>query len=927
MRKKYRKLVSILLSVIMLIGLFPMTAMAEEPIMITSANAEITAPVGGEHPDDTFEASGVGYTVELYRWYLNEDGYPPLNVENDVFETGKSYGVRCTFKAEEGYSFANNCEFTINGESITYYATGNSSFSYPQRDFVATAPANSTTITAANAVITAPVGGEHPDSTFEASDERYTVELNYWYLNEPDYPRLNVENDVFETGKSYAVRTVFKAKEGYSFANNCKFTINGDDISCYYNSGNNSIRYPEADFVATAPAENENEVIDKIYISDVIKPVVGATPVNSATLSPIGLTIPEDRCFWTRWDIEANLGRDTYKEDNATVSEVPFREGEKFMLMLFIAPEEGYEIADDAEVYFEGVKLGLPDDVNNIDLTKSYAMIDTYDGVNAVTAIISGDSIPEHEHDWDDEWSFDKTHHWHECTADDCTTEENEDKYGYAAHVLTDGKCDCGFSTIITKIEISDVTLPVVGETPVNSATLSPIGLTIPEDRCFWTRWDIEANLGRDTYKEDNATVSEVPFREGEKFMLMLFIAPEEGFEIADDAEVYFEGVKLGFPEDLNNIDLTKSYAVIENYGGVNAVTAMISGVEGEKVITSLSATVTAPKDGEHPSAYASAGSEDYKTYVYGWYEGGTVERPGPFIEDSGNYFFEIDRTYLLAVIFTSEDKEIADYATATINGKTATHVLDIPGGSVFVVALTAAGADVDDDDNTGSGEGGSSSIGSSSSSSSDYVEHFDINTGDGFKVNKNRAATGSTVTITVDEGIKAEDIIVTTKSGKVIELKDKGNGVFTFVMPADDITIEIKETAKDIIDEEKCIILTIDKVVAKAFGESVTNDVAPVIRNDRTMLPIRFIAEALGAEVKWDDETDKVTIIKDGIEIIIFIGSAVAFVNNETVELDSPAFIENSRTYLPIRFVAENLGAEVKWNDAEKTVTIIPAE
>ena len=118
-------------------------------------------------------------------------------------------------------------------------------------------------------------------------------------------------------------------------------------------------------------------------------------------------------------------------------------------------------------------------------------------------------------------------------------------------------------------------------------------------------------------------------------------------------------------------------------------------------------------------------------------------------------------------------------------------------------------------------------------------------------------------------------------------------------------------------------IVLTIGEKEATVFGEKITNDVAPVVKNDRTMLPIRFIAEALGAKVGWNATEQIVTVTKDSTIIVITIGSDKALVNNKQVILDSVAYIENDRTYLPIRFVTENIGADVKWNGADKTVTI----
>lgn len=121
----------------------------------------------------------------------------------------------------------------------------------------------------------------------------------------------------------------------------------------------------------------------------------------------------------------------------------------------------------------------------------------------------------------------------------------------------------------------------------------------------------------------------------------------------------------------------------------------------------------------------------------------------------------------------------------------------------------------------------------------------------------------------------------------------------------------------------KNAIVLTIGKNVATVFGESKTNDVAPIIRNDRTMLPARFAAESLGAKVEWNEELQQVTITKDDVTIVITIGSDKVLVNGEEKTIDSPAFIENDRTYTPIRFICEELGADVDWNETTQTVTI----
>lgn len=122
---------------------------------------------------------------------------------------------------------------------------------------------------------------------------------------------------------------------------------------------------------------------------------------------------------------------------------------------------------------------------------------------------------------------------------------------------------------------------------------------------------------------------------------------------------------------------------------------------------------------------------------------------------------------------------------------------------------------------------------------------------------------------------------------------------------------------------ENNEIILTIGSQKISVFGREIKNDVAPKIVNDRTMLPIRIVAESLGGTVTWNGELQRVTIQKGADVILITIGADTAYVNGTAVKLDAAAFVENGRTYLPLRFVSETLGAQVAWNEAEKTVTI----
>lgn len=131
---------------------------------------------------------------------------------------------------------------------------------------------------------------------------------------------------------------------------------------------------------------------------------------------------------------------------------------------------------------------------------------------------------------------------------------------------------------------------------------------------------------------------------------------------------------------------------------------------------------------------------------------------------------------------------------------------------------------------------------------------------------------------------------------------------------------LTVHDLANPTVTEVK---LTIGNMTGYVNGEAKALDAAPVIRNSRTMLPVRFVAESLGATVGWDGTTSTVTVTTADTLLEIQIGSSTAKINGTAVTLDAPAFIENSRTYLPVRFVAENLGAMVAWDGATSTATL----
>lgn len=118
-------------------------------------------------------------------------------------------------------------------------------------------------------------------------------------------------------------------------------------------------------------------------------------------------------------------------------------------------------------------------------------------------------------------------------------------------------------------------------------------------------------------------------------------------------------------------------------------------------------------------------------------------------------------------------------------------------------------------------------------------------------------------------------------------------------------------------------ITMTVGSTSYTVNGVAKTMDVAPIIRNNRTMLPARYVAEALGATVTWDAKLSKAFVSASGISITIPVGPSIPLVNGSSVWVDTPAFIENDRMYVPVRFLAEQLGATVIWDAATATATI----
>ncbi len=105
--------------------------------------------------------------------------------------------------------------------------------------------------------------------------------------------------------------------------------------------------------------------------------------------------------------------------------------------------------------------------------------------------------------------------------------------------------------------------------------------------------------------------------------------------------------------------------------------------------------------------------------------------------------------------------------------------------------------------------------------------------------------------------------------------------------------------------------------------GEQIVFDVEPVIEDGRTLVPMRYIFEALGAEVDWITETSTAVAIKGDIRIEITVGKNEIIKNGSSIVLDVPAKITDGRTLVPVRAVSEGMEADVEWDGELRRVII----
>ena len=173
------------------------------------------------------------------------------------------------------------------------------------------------------------------------------------------------------------------------------------------------------------------------------------------------------------------------------------------------------------------------------------------------------------------------------------------------------------------------------------------------------------------------------------------------------------------------------------------------------------------------------------------------------------------------------------------------------------------------------------------------------------------------------------ENNIELSKTDSFADYKNKD-----FTVKADS---EIKEKIPDFLDipfneiglrtddveevQKNSVMLFIGSPRAVALGNKTLVDpanlaVQPIVKDDRTLVPVRFIAESFGAKVGWDEATQTVTVEGSGKNITLVIDSAEMNVDGQKVMLDVPAQTINDRTLIPLRAIVEAMGKQVFWDD-----------
>ena len=355
-------------------------------------------------------------------WYSDESKYTPSMKKITQFEEGKTYMYSIELREKNGYTFADNCSVTINGNPIS--ATANAvktvdGFFVMNVDMINPKPAfkEISVVEINNATLTFKDGDKPVFTGTTPDDAPYVLVFEEWrtdgewtrsdeWFNNADHHGNDKDITAFDKNKSYNytfyIKTNHKAyEEGWCFGQNTKLKINGKEVSLTRNISDNEGHFSGAtDIIMTPTAE------------------ISVIEINNATLTfkdgdkPVFTgTVPENdqyafRCEW--WSLDENTGivstepewgSDIYKNKITA-----FEAGKTYHYGVYVTAYTD-DISPDAKLKINGrevkyTRIGDESDTQSFWVETDLTMTPTADG---------------HTHKYGTEWKYDETNHWHEC--------------------------------------------------------------------------------------------------------------------------------------------------------------------------------------------------------------------------------------------------------------------------------------------------------------------------------------------------------------------------------------------------------------------------------------------------------------------------------------------------------------------------------
>ena len=495
-----------------------------EASAVKSVDIFVTAPKSGEEPNLTASIAEaqkdmVSVSGDVY-WGYGEAGNRPVLSNEGIFVKGKEYTVRVTLEALPGYKLAEDTVCTINGNPAIFDKENKTAtYTFPELEV--------TLIQNVDIFVTDPKSGEEPNLTASIADEQkeqVSVSGNvYWgYGMTGSYPVISNEG-IFVKGKEYTVKAKLEPAEGYKFADDAVFTINGNVAT--FNKEYNTVtyKYPLLETTAFQTVEASCDLTGGVKFSDYLIGIpddanyeVNATSVkwydgvgsSTTAIADLTTTIDDTKEYTLEFDLladdgygfasttifdialpkEASVHVTLYDETNKATIKVSFalgvvgdtnitvpipvvgetlptvesdnedcivdkvewycgskisdssyivEEGKSYMAIITLKPGARYLFWDSFNLEEISQRITLNNEIVT-DEHRGYKM----DGTELTYDV----TLESHCHNYSTEWSQDATNHWHECTICGAKKDEHEHVSGAPATENTPQTCtECGY--------------------------------------------------------------------------------------------------------------------------------------------------------------------------------------------------------------------------------------------------------------------------------------------------------------------------------------------------------------------------------------------------------------------------------------------------------------------------------------------------